>query len=132
MARVRSKDTAPEIAVRQALHAAGLRFRLGRLGLPGRPDVVLPARRAVVFVHGCWWHGHDCLRGARVPATRTAYWTGKIARNKARDTAMQAALREAGWIVEIVWECDLQGRRRAGTLAGLLDRLSALPRWGRL
>jgi DNA mismatch endonuclease (patch repair protein) len=128
MARVRSKDTAPEIAVRQALHAAGLRFRLGGLGLPGRPDVVLPARRAVVFVHGCWWHGHDCPRGTRVPATRTAYWTEKIARNQARDKAAQVALMEAGWTVEIVWECELQGRRRPGTLAELVDRLSALPR----
>ncbi|MFN3448116.1 MAG: very short patch repair endonuclease [Roseococcus sp.] len=132
MARVRSSDTAPEIVVRRALHAAGLRFRLGGHGLPGRPDIVLPGRRAVVFVHGCWWHGHACPRGARIPATRTAYWKAKVDRNRARDASAAAALREAGWTVEVVWECALRGKDRIRTLTGLVERLHALAHQGRL
>jgi DNA mismatch endonuclease (patch repair protein) len=132
MALVRGKDTGPEMAVRQALHAAGFRYRLGGVGLPGRPDIVLPSRRAVVLVQGCYWHRHDCPAGRRLPHTRREWWAAKLEGNAARDARDQAALREAGWTVEIVWECDLQGRRRPGTLAELVDRLSALPRRSRL
>lgn len=111
MSRVRSRDTAPELAVRRSLHAAGFRFRLHGRGLPGRPDLVFPKYRAVIFVHGCFWHGHDCPRG-RPPATRTEFWGAKIARNRARDTATEQALHDAGWRVLTVWECGVSGPAR--------------------
>ena len=78
MRAVKSRDTAPELAVRRAAHALGLRFRLGRSDLPGKPDLVFPSRRVALFVHGCFWHGHDCARGARMPQTNRAYWQAKI------------------------------------------------------
>lgn len=106
MRAVKSRNTGPEIIVRKALHARGCRFRLGDGGLPGRPDVVLPSRQAVIFVHGCFWHGHGCARGARVPKTNRDYWTKKIARNVARDAANAAVLSSMGWRVAIVWECE--------------------------
>lgn len=107
MRAVRSKDTAPEMLVRRLLHAAGYRFRLHRKDLPGSPDLVFPGRHKVVFVHGCFWHGHDCKRGARTPKTNAEYWQAKIARNIARDKQALTALAEAGWRTAIVWECDL-------------------------
>ena len=106
MARVKSKDTAPELAVRRALHAAGLRYRLHRADLPGKPDVVLAGRRAAVFVHGCFWHSHPGCGRARTPSTRQEYWLPKLARNRERDTANERALREAGWRVVVIWECE--------------------------
>lgn len=107
MRAVRGRDTGPELRVRRALHAAGFRFRLQRADLPGRPDLVLPRHRLAVFVHGCFWHGHDCPRGRRAPKTNAAYWQAKIARNRARDAAAQAALTAAGWTPVIIWECAL-------------------------
>lgn len=111
MSRVRSQDAAPELALRRSLHAAGFRFRLHRKGLPGRPDLVFPRYRAVIFVHGCFWHGHDCPRG-RPPATRAEFWGEKIARNRARDTATEQALHDTGWRVLTVWECGVFGPAR--------------------
>jgi DNA mismatch endonuclease (patch repair protein) len=108
MRRVKGRDTAPELVVRRALRSAGVGYRLGGAGLPGRPDLVMKGRRAVVFVHGCFWHGHDCRRGARAPKANAAYWTAKIARNRARDAAAEAGLRAAGWRVITVWECGLR------------------------
>lgn len=113
MRAVRSKDTAPEIALRKALFARGLRYRLHDARLPGRPDLVFPRFRAVVFVHGCFWHGHDCVRGARAPKSNAAYWTAKIARNRARDQSRVEELLAAGWRVRIVWECALKKREEA-------------------
>lgn len=107
MRAVRGRDTGPELRVRRALHAAGFRFRLQRADLPGRPDLVLPRHRLAVFVHGCFWHGHDCPRGRRAPKTNAAYWQAKIARNRTRDAAAQAALTAAGWTPVIIWECAL-------------------------
>lgn len=107
MRAVKSKDTKPEIAVRKALFALGYRYRLNVKDLPGKPDLVFPKYRAVIFVHGCFWHGHDCKRGARTPKTNTAYWTSKIARNKARDKNNAAALRKLGWRVITLWACKL-------------------------
>jgi len=122
MRAVRSADTRPEIALRKALFAKGFRYRVNVRGLPGRPDIVFPARQAVVFVHGCFWHGHDCKRGARTPKTNAAYWRSKIARNIARDERAVAALRAAGWRVRIVWECELK--------ASVLNRTAdAVARW---
>ena len=106
MRRVKGSGTAPELQVRRLLWSLGGRYRLNRKDLPGSPDIVLAGRRLAVLVHGCFWHGHDCARGARVPKTRRDYWVGKVARNRARDRAARTALEEAGWRVEVVWECD--------------------------
>jgi DNA mismatch endonuclease (patch repair protein) len=108
MRRVKGRDTAPELAVRRILRAAGIGYRLGGGGLPGRPDLVMKGRRTAVFVHGCFWHGHDCARGARKPRANAAYWTAKIERNRARDAASTAALEAAGWRVITVWECGMK------------------------
>ena len=108
MRAVKARDTKPEMRLRRALHAEGYRYRLHAKDLPGSPDLAFPARRAVIFVHGCFWHGHDCPRGARVPKSNRAYWEAKIARNQARDAAALAALEDAAWRALIVWECELK------------------------
>ncbi len=108
MRRVKGKNTSPELAVRKALTALGARYRLHRADLPGKPDIVLPGRRLALFVHGCFWHGHDCARGGRVPKQNRDYWVGKVSRNRARDTVNREALAALGWRVETVWECELK------------------------
>lgn len=110
MQAVKSEDTGPEWTVRRLLHAAGYRYRLHAKDLPGHPDLVFPGRRKVIFVHGCFWHGHDCARGARVPKTNTEYWTRKIARNRNRDQDTAERLKELGWEAQIVWECEIKDR----------------------
>lgn len=120
MQRVARKDTAPELAVRRYLHARGLRFRLHARELPGTPDLVLPRRRTVVFVHGCFWHGHICAHGSVRARTNLAYWDAKIQDNRARDRRKTKALRDAGWFVETVWECKCSDRRHLGRLAARL------------
>jgi DNA mismatch endonuclease (patch repair protein) len=110
MRRVKAKDTTAELTARSALHRLGYRFRLHRADLPGKPDIVLPGRRAAIFVHGCFWHGHDCARGARVPKANRGYWVEKIARNRARDVAHAAALEACGWRALVLWECELSDR----------------------
>jgi DNA mismatch endonuclease (patch repair protein) len=132
MRRVKGKDTAPEMIVRRALTRLGARYRLHRKDLPGSPDVVLPGRRLAFFVHGCFWHGHDCARGARVPKANRDYWTAKVARNRARDEKNRAALEAAGWRVEVVWECELKdGVALEGRLTRLLAPTAAHPGEGR-
>jgi len=106
MALVQSKDTSPEKRVRKALHAAGFRFRLHRADLPGKPDIVLPRYKVVVFVNGCFWHWHGCKR-SRMPASNTAYWSAKIARNVRRDAQNQASLEANNWKCQVIWECEL-------------------------
>ncbi len=106
MSAVRSKNTSPERVVRAALFAAGYRYRLHRKNLPGSPDIVLPRYRIAVFVHGCFWHGHDCPRGRR-PASNTAFWNAKLDRNQARDRTHSAALEALGWTVVTIWECEI-------------------------
>ena len=108
MRRVKGRDTKPEMIVRRALTRLGARYRLHRKDLPGSPDVVMPGRRLVLFVHGCFWHGHDCARGARTPKQNRDYWLAKVARNRARDAAHREALAALGWRVETLWECDLK------------------------
>jgi DNA mismatch endonuclease (patch repair protein) len=108
MRRVKGRDTGPELAVRRILRAAGVGYRLGGGGLPGKPDLVMNGRRTVVFVHGCFWHGHDCARGARQPKANAAYWSAKIGRNRVRDAATLAALESAGWRVVTIWECGMR------------------------
>jgi DNA mismatch endonuclease (patch repair protein) len=124
MRRVKGKDTTPELKVRKALTALGARYRLHRKDLPGSPDIVLPGRRLALLVHGCFWHGHDCARGARVPKANRDYWLGKVGRNRARDIASRAALEAAGWRVEVIWECDLKD---GGALAARLRALLGAP-----
>ena len=106
MRRVKGTGTTPELTLRRLIWGLGGRYRLNRKDLPGKPDIVLPGRRLAIFVHGCFWHGHDCARGARVPKTNRDYWVAKIARNRARDAAARVALEAAGWRVETVWECE--------------------------
>ena len=122
MRAVKSRDTAPELAVRRLAHALGYRYRLHRRDLPGTPDLVFPSRRKVVFVHGCFWHGHDCPRGDRMPKTNADYWTAKIARNRERYERQQAELRLDGWRVLTVWECETRERDElAARLRSFLD-----------
>jgi DNA mismatch endonuclease (patch repair protein) len=106
MSRIRGSDTGPEKIVRSALHRMGLRFRLHRKDLPGRPDIVLPALHTVVFVHGCYWHRHPGCRFAYSPKTRVEFWQAKFQDNVERDSRQQAELEAAGWRVVIVWECS--------------------------
>lgn len=122
MARVRSRDTKPEMIVRRLLHALGYRYRLHRRDLPGKPDIAFIGKRKAIFVHGCFWHGHDCPRGARAPKANADYWREKIARNRRRDATSLAALEDMGWCSEVVWECELGDRDR------LADRLTAFLR----
>jgi DNA mismatch endonuclease, patch repair protein len=110
MRKVKGRDTKPELAVRRLIWSLGGRYRLNRRDLPGSPDIVLPGRKLAVFVHGCFWHGHDCPRGARVPKANREYWTAKVARNRARDAAAAEKLGQTGWRVETVWECELKDR----------------------
>lgn len=114
MRAVKSSDTAPERSVRAAVRALGYarRYRLGGGGLPGKPDLVFGGMRKVIFVHGCFWHGHDCKRGARQPKDNAAYWRAKIARNRARDVSVQKALRVEGWKALTVWECETRDAER--------------------
>ncbi|HMJ28042.1 MAG TPA: very short patch repair endonuclease [Xanthobacteraceae bacterium] len=118
MAQIRSKNTKPEIAVRKAAHAAGLRFRLHRKDLPGTPDLVFPSREIAVFVHGCFWHRHDCGR-ATLPATNVDYWAAKFDRNVRRDARNAAELRKLGWRCVRIWECETKDAKK---LAGVLRR----------
>ncbi len=108
MRAVRSAGTAPEMTVRRLIWRLGGRYRLNRADLPGKPDIVLPGRRLAIFVHGCFWHGHDCARGARTPKANRDYWVAKIARNRIRDGVAHDGLQARGWRVETIWECDLR------------------------
>lgn len=117
MAKIRSGNTRPEIAVRRIVHQMGYRFRLHRKDLPGRPDIVLPRLEKVILVHGCFWHGHDCAHGRREPKTNVGYWRAKIERNRDRDVRTAEKLEAAGWSVLTIWECDLKDE------AGLHRRL---------
>ncbi|RWM32604.1 MAG: DNA mismatch endonuclease Vsr [Mesorhizobium sp.] len=107
MSLVKSRDTKPELVVRRLVHSMGYRFRLHRTDLPGKPDIVFPGRKAIVMVNGCFWHGHDCKRGARQPKANSEYWKAKVSRNVSRDARVVEALNLAGWRVLTVWECDL-------------------------
>jgi len=124
MRRVRSKDTAPELKVRKALTAMGLRYRLHRKDLPGQPDIVMPGRSLALFVHGCFWHGHDCARGARIPKANQDYWLAKIGRNRERDTRNAEALAALGWRVLVLWECEMKSG--SDWVSGLEQRISEL------
>ena len=111
MAGIRGKDTKPETSVRKALHRRGYRYRLHNPKLPGKPDLAFTSRKAVIMVHGCFWHGHGCNL-FRWPSTRELFWRTKINRNRDRDSQMQQALQSLGWRVLVVWECALKGREK--------------------
>ena len=111
MSRIRGRDTRPELRIRKALHAAGFRYRVHQKNLPGTPDIVLPRFQAVIHVHGCFWHGHDCSL-FKLPKTNTEFWRNKIASNQARDQEVAIALRDRDWRSATVWECSIKGRQR--------------------
>ena len=115
MAGIRAENTRPEVLVRKLLFAQGFRFRLHRADLEGKPDIVLPKHRAIVFVHGCFWHGHKNCRYFKIPSSNTAFWTRKIEGNALRDATVRSNLRKAGWRVLVVWECStrLEDSRRS-------------------
>lgn len=122
MAGIRGRDTKPEILIRSLLHRRGIRFRLNVRELPGRPDIVLPKRRAVVLVHGCFWHGHNCAL-FKWPQTRPEFWREKIARNRLNDARALAALAAQGWRVAVIWECALHGAQQDPN--AVVERLAA-------
>lgn len=111
MAGIKGKNTKPELILRKGLHAAGFRFRIHVADLLGKPDIVLPRFRAVIFAHGCFWHGHDCHL-FKMPSTRTEFWQAKIDRNREVDTRNRSQLTDAGWRQAVIWECALKGRTR--------------------
>lgn len=113
MAGIKGKDTKPELVVRRGLHALGFRYLLHDRRLPGRPDMVLPRWHAAIFVHGCFWHGHDCSL-FRWPGTRQDFWRQKIGRNQERDAEVEVALDRAGWRMLKIWECSMKGVGRIG------------------
>lgn len=129
MSRIRGKDTKPEMLLRRGLHGRGLRYRLHRKGMPGRPDIVFPRYRAVVFVHGCFWHGHGCSL-FKWPKTRAAFWESKIKGNMERDRQVLRALKAEGWRALVVWECALKGRHRRA-LPDVLSYAESFIREGR-
>lgn len=125
MSRIRGKDTKIEREVRKGLHALGFRYRLGGAGLPGRPDIVLPKYRTVVFVHGCFWHQHDCHL-FRLPKTRTEFWRAKVDANRARDERVVREIAALGWRAETIWECELRGlstEQRGDAIIALAERI---------
>ncbi len=107
MRRVLAKDTKPEMAVRRMVHRLGFRYALHRRDLPGNPDMVFPKRGCVIFVHGCFWHGHACRAGRNRPHSNEGYWTAKLNRNQTRDAANRRRLRNLGWRILVIWECQL-------------------------
>ncbi|MCY7345719.1 MAG: DNA mismatch endonuclease Vsr [Pyrinomonadaceae bacterium] len=116
MRQIKSRDTAPEIAVRQILHKHNYRFRLNKRDLPGIPDIVLPKHKMIIFVHGCFWHRHIGCRRSNVPASKTDFWLEKFRRTVDRDKANQLKLKELGWNVRIVWECQTKNNEQLENL----------------
>ena len=106
MQAVKSKNTTPELIVRRLLHSNGYRYQLHRSDLPGCPDIVFSRKKKIIFIHGCFWHGHSCARGARVPKSNTEYWTSKITRNRDRDAVVKKKLKANGWAQVVLWECE--------------------------
>ncbi|WP_349973271.1 very short patch repair endonuclease [Pseudomonas caspiana] len=122
MSGIQGKNTSPEMLIRKALHARGFRFRIHAKHLPGKPDLLFPKYKAVVFIHGCFWHGHAC-RYFKVPKTRTGFWLDKIGKNQARDGLQEAALKAMGWRVLVVWECAVRSMKKEKSTA-LVDLIS--------
>jgi len=121
MSGIRGKNTSPELLIRKALHARGFRFRIHVKNLPGKPDLVLPKYKAAVFIHGCFWHGHNC-KYFKVPQTRPEFWLEKIGKNRARDELQAAALGALGWKVLVIWECAVRSMKKQKSPL-LIDRV---------
>lgn len=126
MSRVKGKNTKPELLVRKYLFSLGFRYRINDKRLPGNPDIVLPRFKTVIFVNGCFWHGHKGCKYFVVPKTRTDWWLNKINNNQLNDSKNHATLTQQGWQVIIVWECELKPDKRTGTLAGILENLQSI------
>jgi len=126
MSQIKSRDTKPELLVRKFLFANGFRYKLHDKKLSGKPDIVLPKLRTVIFVHGCFWHGHDSCRYYVVPKTRTKFWLNKISRNKQRDEENIFRLRNEGWKAFSIFECELKGTNQERTLKKILTRLKKI------
>jgi len=123
MSQIKGKDTKPEMIVRKFLFSKGFRYRLHVKTLPGKPDIVLPKYKTVIFVHGCFWHGHEGCKYFVVPKTRTDWWLNKINTNKTKDQKTIALLKKANWIIIILWECELKSYSKEKTLNNLLTCL---------
>lgn len=124
MSRIKSKETKPEKIVRKFLFAKGLRYRKNDKRFPGHPDIVLPKYKTIVFVHGCFWHLHENCKFARLPKTNTSFWKNKLMKNKYRDIKEQAELKNMGWKIIVVWECDLKKDKRRQTLDILYNKIT--------
>jgi DNA mismatch endonuclease, patch repair protein len=124
MSQIKAKNTKPELLVRKFLHAQGFRYKLHDKKLPGKPDLVLPKHKTVIFIHGCFWHGHKNCKYFVVPKTRTAWWLNKINTNRANDIKAVKALRKDGWTIIILWECRVKPAKVLRTLTSLLNKLS--------
>lgn len=124
MSRIRATDTKPEMLVRRFLHANGFRYKLHDKTLPGKPDIVLPKYKTVIFIHGCFWHGHTGCRYFVVPKTRTEWWLNKIDRNRENDNKAIEHLQKEGWKIIIVWECDLKKDKAEQMLKSLVKEIS--------
>lgn len=129
MSKIRSKNTKPEILIRKALFAKGFRYRINDNKLPGKPDVVLPKYKTIIFIHGCFWHRHDGCKYAYTPKTNTDFWIEKIMANKERDIVNQSKLESMGWKVLTIWECEI---RQKDKIPALIDRLSAIIKSGEI
>jgi DNA mismatch endonuclease (patch repair protein) len=123
MSRIRAKNTKPEMVVRRFLHAQGFRYKLHDKTLPGKPDIVLPKYKIVIFIHGCFWHGHDNCKYFVVPKTRTEWWLNKINSNIANDEKAIKALKKEGWKIIILWECDLKPAKSARLFTSVLKKI---------
>lgn len=121
MSRIKGKDTVPEINLRKALHALGLRFRLQCNKMPGKPDLVFPKYKVVVFVHGCFWHRHEGCKVSHIPKSNTPFWIDKFKKNVARDERVKQSLLDLGWRVFVVWECEVDSAAKAEKTASLLE-----------
>ena len=134
MRNIKGKNTTPELIIRRGLHARGFRFRLHVSDVPGKPDLVLPRHRVVIFIHGCFWHSHGCPL-FKMPTTRPEFWRKKLSRNKARDLKVRSAVKDAGWRQLIIWECATKGKGRIETdtlLSGVAHWINGLETEGEI
>lgn len=127
MAKIRSKNTKPEVILRKYLHQHGHRFRIHKKDLPGKPDIVLSKYKAAVFVHGCFWHYHTDCREGRIPNTNSKFWQDKLSKNVSRDLSHQQKLAEAGWRVIVIWECDLEAALKNNEMDILMRKIVGSP-----